>query len=331
MPHPARIVITPGEPAGIGPDITLQLMMQDWPVELVVIADPHLMAARAKLLGRHLKIDTCDLSQAPVPHQAGLLKLFPLALSKPCHPGQLNSQHAAYVIDTLFLAADFCLSNKAQAVTTGPVHKGILNDAGFDFTGHTEFFAKAAHVEKTVMLFVTQHLKVALLTTHLPLSKVAPAITQESLISALTILKNDLVQKFHKRNPKILVCGLNPHAGEGGHLGEEEITIISPVIHSLRKNNWDIEGPFSADTLFVSEGLKQADAVLAMYHDQALPVVKYASFGQAVNVTLGLPFIRTSVDHGVALDKAGSHQADASSLIAACKLGIELASQNSHG
>lgn len=310
----ARIVITPGEPAGIGPDIVIQIAQQSWPAELIVIADPDLLAARARQLGLPL---------------AGKLNIIPIPLTAPCHAGQLNPRNAEYVIKTLGLAAEYCLTHQAQAIVTGPVHKEIINQAGIVFSGHTEFFAAYARAKHTVMLFVVDNLHVALATTHLPLADVPHAITPTRLSQTIETLHQGLKNQFHLANPRILVCGLNPHAGEGGYLGREEIDVIQPVIAHYQQQGWQVSGPFAADTIFTEKYLKSADAILAMYHDQALPVVKYLGFGHAVNVTLGLPFIRTSVDHGTALDVAGSGKADAGSLQAAIGLAISL--QHRHG
>lgn len=320
----SRLLITPGEPAGIGPDITIQIAQQPHSSELVVIADPDLLLQRAKLLGLPLQLVECDLAQAPVLGEPGKLLIIPVKLNAPTQPGQLNPSNAEYVLRTLAIATALCLKQQARAIVTGPVHKGIINQAGLAFTGHTEFFAQHAQVKKTVMLFVVDKLKVALATTHLPLAKVAQAITKESLRQTISLLQQGLQAQFHLSSPRMLVCGLNPHAGENGYLGREEIDIITPVLDEFRAQGYQLTGPLPADTLFTPYHLQQADAVLAMYHDQALPLVKYLGLGHAVNVTLGLPFIRTSVDHGTALDKAGSGQADPGSLRAALKLANEL-------
>lgn len=324
MTEVKRLLITPGEPAGIGPDITLQLAQEDNPAELVVIADPDLLNSRAQQLGLHIKLIECDLASTPVSHQAKTLKIIPEKLIIPAKPGELNSENAPYVIRTLERAATFALHRKASAIVTGPVNKGILNQAGISFSGHTEFFANYCHVPQTVMLFVIDKLKVALATTHLPLANVPKAITASHLRSIITILHQGLKKTFHHSSPRILVCGLNPHAGENGYLGREEIEIISPALDELRQQGMQLEGPLPADTIFTPPFIERADAILAMYHDQALPLVKYAGFGHAVNVTLGLPFIRTSVDHGTAVDIAGSGKSDPGSLIAAVKLAREI-------
>lgn len=320
-----RILITPGEPAGIGPDITIQAAQQAWPVELVAIADPDLFASRAKKLGLALTLTPLDLLQPATPHQPGHLKIIPVPLSGACEPGKLNRKNADYVMRCLSLAADCCFEKNAAAVVTGPVQKNLLNEANIPFTGHTEFFANHFQVTQTIMLFVTNTTKVALVTTHLPLAQVPQAITQTKLLSVIRLLQQELTQKFHLKQPKILVCGLNPHAGEMGHLGREEIEVITPALNQLRAEHINVIGPLPADTIFTEKYLKSSDAILAMYHDQALPAVKQMSFGHAVNVTLGLPIVRTSVDHGTALDVAGSGNADAGSLIAAIQAAIKIA------
>jgi 4-hydroxythreonine-4-phosphate dehydrogenase len=321
---PNRILITPGEPAGIGPDIILQIAQQSWSAELIVIADPTLLQSRAALLQLPLKLIPFDPDVPASINQPGTLKIIPLKLAAPCQAGQLNQANATYVIQTLQMAADYCQQQQVDALVTGPVHKGILNDARMAFTGHTEFFAHHCNVQQPIMLFVTPQTKVALITTHLALSEVPSAITAEKIKNVLRILNHELAKKFKITQPKILVCGLNPHAGEQGHLGREEIEIITPALNELRDEKINLKGPLPADTIFTEEYLKEADAIVAMYHDQALPVVKYMGFGNAVNVTLGLPFIRTSVDHGTALDAAGTLKANPGSLAAALKLAIQL-------
>lgn len=319
-----RILITPGEPAGIGPDIVVQIAQQSWDAELIVVANSELLGDRAKQLNLSLHFIPFD-QHAPVEiHTPGILKIISLPLNCPVQPGHLNIQNAGYVIRSLEIAADHCQQQVAQAVVTAPIHKGIINEAGIVFTGHTEFFAERAKVSQSIMLFVTPQTKVALATTHLPLAEVPRAITQDKLKTILRLFQLELSEKFRLTNPRIFVCGLNPHAGEQGYLGREEVEIISPALQELRKEQINVIGPLPADTIFTDHRLRECDAVLAMYHDQALPVVKYMSFGQAVNVTLGLPYIRTSVDHGVALDVAGTAQADARSLAEAIKLAVHL-------
>ena len=321
-----RLLLTPGEPAGIGPDIVIEIAKRDWPVELIAIADPSLLAERAKTLGYSLQCLPCDLNGVRTAHRKHTLKILPVALASHVIPGQLNRANANYVINTLDKAATLCEEKKAEAIVTGPVHKGIINDATIPFTGHTEFFGKHCKAALTMMLFDTDQIKVALATTHLPLSAVSKAITKDQLQSMLLLMHDELKTKFHLHHPKIIVCGLNPHAGEGGHFGCEEIDIMLPVILALQAKQYDMIGPLPADTAFIEKKSGKADAILAMYHDQALPLIKYISFGHAVNMTLGLPYIRTSVDHGTALDIAGSGQADAQSMEAALQLAIKLTS-----
>lgn len=312
-----RLAITPGEPAGIGPDLVLDIARRDWPHQLVVIASPELMQRRAKALGLEIALLPYDPAQPARPQRAGTLTLCPVALGAPEQAGQLDEANGAYVLATLQRACDGNMSGEFAAVVTGPVHKGIINQAGVSFSGHTEFFAQQAGVPDVVMLLATDGLRVALATTHIPLACVARAITAERLGKVIRILNADLRDKFGIRAPRIYVCGLNPHAGEGGHLGREEIDVIEPALDALRQEGIDLVGPLPADTLFQEKYLKDADAVLTMYHDQGLPVLKYKGFGRSVNITLGLPFIRTSVDHGTALDLAGKGLADSGSLVTA--------------
>ncbi len=319
-----RVVITPGEPAGIGPDLVVQLAQRDWPVELVVCADAGLLTERARQLGLPLTLRDYAPSLPAIAQQAGSLTLLPVALKTAVVPGQLNVENGPYVVDTLARACDGSLNGEFAALITGPVHKGVINDSGTPFTGHTEFFEERSHVNKVVMMLATEELRVALATTHLPIKAVSEAITPALLRDVITILHNDLVQKFGIRQPRILVCGLNPHAGEGGHMGTEEIDTIIPVLDEMRATGMDLRGPLPADTLFQPKYLDNADAVLAMYHDQGLPVLKYQGFGRGVNITLGLPFIRTSVDHGTALELAGQGKADVGSFITALNLAITM-------
>lgn len=311
MNNYCRIALTAGEPAGIGPDLCVQLAQSQQACELVVIADPDLLAQRAKQLGLPLKLELADLSKPANVSIKGTLRYLPITLTESATAGLLNSQNSSYVLQTLQLALDGCMDGRFDAVVTAPVHKGIINDAGFKFSGHTEFFADGAAVKQVVMMLATPTLKVALATTHLPLKMVSSAISQESLTRVIEVIHHGL------SSPRIAVCGLNPHAGEGGHLGSEEIDIISPVIERLSMNGIDLSGPWPADTIFVQDKLQDYDVVLAMYHDQGLPVLKHQGFGRAVNVTLGLPFVRTSVDHGTALDLAGTGKASTTSLQAA--------------
>ena len=319
-----RIAITPGEPAGIGPDLILGLASQSWPVQLVVIADPALLRQRASQLGITVTLQPYDPSSPAEPQTAGTLTVAATPLQGDVIPGQLNVANGPYVLATLARAAQGALSGEFAALVTGPVHKGVINEAGVPFSGHTEFFAEQADREQVVMMLATEGLRVALATTHLPLSAVSSAITPTSLTKTLEILQQDLIQQFGIAKPRIYVCGLNPHAGEGGHMGHEEIEVIEPVLNQLRKQGMDLIGPLPADTLFQEKYLCDADAVLAMYHDQGLPVLKYKGFGRAVNITLGLPFIRTSVDHGTALDLAGSGKAEMGSLLTALNQAIHM-------
>lgn len=313
------IAVTPGEPAGIGPDLVVRLAQEPSDTPMVAIADPDLLAERAQRLGLPLQIHHFESGDAPPPAPSakpGHLAVLPVAVRQPVVPGRLDTTNSPYVLDTLRIACDACLEGTFDALVTGPVHKGVINDAGLPFTGHTEFLAERCGAEP-VMMLATPGLRVALVTTHLPLRDVSAAITREHLTEVIRILHRDLSSRFGIPEPRILVCGLNPHAGEGGHLGREEIEVIEPVLNALRGRGWHLIGPVPADTAFVPDKLAGADAVLAMYHDQGLPVLKHLGFGQAVNITLGLPIIRTSVDHGTALDLAGTGRADLGSLKAA--------------
>ena len=320
----ARIALTAGEPAGIGPDLCVQLAQHQQQCELVVIADPQLLAQRAKQLGLTVNLELVDLNQPATISPRGTLRYLPVELKAPCQPGLLNSQNAHYVLESLQLALDGCLDGQFDAVVTAPVHKAVINDANVTFTGHTEFFADGANVDQVVMMLATSRLRVALATTHLPLNQVSNAITQDSLTAVIEIINTSLKQQFGLKKPRIAVCGLNPHAGEGGHLGTEEIEIIEPVIERLSAQGINLSGPWPADTVFVPEKLQDFDVILAMYHDQGLPVLKHQGFGQAVNITLGLPFIRTSVDHGTALELAGTGKATIGSLQAAIEMAMQM-------
>ncbi|SDS44747.1 4-hydroxythreonine-4-phosphate dehydrogenase [Halopseudomonas sabulinigri] len=308
------LAITAGEPAGIGPDLCIQIAQHPSAAQRVVIADPELLHCRARQLGLPLELLPYDPDAIAAPQAAGQLSILPVPLAAVCQAGQLDARNAAYVLKTLRLAGEGCLSGRFAAVVTAPVHKGIINDAGVPFSGHTEFFAEQTATEQVVMMLACPGLRVALATTHLPLRAVADSITAPLLKRVIRILQADLISKFGIARPRILVCGLNPHAGEDGHLGREELDIIIPALDALRAEGIELIGPLPADTLFTAKHLDQADAVLAMYHDQGLPVLKHKGFGQAVNITLGMPIIRTSVDHGTALDLAGSGLADAGSL-----------------
>ncbi|WP_192457897.1 4-hydroxythreonine-4-phosphate dehydrogenase PdxA [Musicola keenii] len=319
-----RIVVTPGEPAGIGPDLIVMLAQQAWPIELVVCADPELLLSRALQLGLPLTLRDYRPEEAARPQAAGTLTLLPVITTETVIAGQLNVANSRYVVETLARACDGCLNGEFAALITGPVHKGIINDAGVPFSGHTEFFADRSQCARVVMMLATEELRVALATTHLPLKAVSEAITRTSLHEVISILHHDLQRKFGISQPTIYVCGLNPHAGEGGHMGREELDVIIPALDELRQTGIQLVGPLPADTLFQPKYLEHADAVLAMYHDQGLPVLKYQGFGRAVNITLGLPFIRTSVDHGTALELAASGNADPGSFRTALNLAIHM-------
>ncbi len=319
-----RIAITAGEPAGIGPDILVQLAQQAWPAELVAVADPQLLHDRARLLSLPLQLNTFDPSAPPRPSPAGQLGILPVDLAALAQPGRLDPANAPYVLACLDAAVSACLCGDADALVTAPVQKSVINDAGIPFSGHTEYLAAATEVDRVVMMLATGTLRVALATTHLPLADVPAAITPTLLKETLQILHRDLQQKFGLVQPRIAVLGLNPHAGEGGHLGREELDTIVPTLEQLRAEGLQLNGPLPADTAFKPDILAQTDAYFAMYHDQGLPVLKYAGFGSAINITLGLPIIRTSVDHGTALELAGTGKADTGSLACAIELAIEL-------
>ncbi len=320
-----RIALTPGEPAGIGPDVTLAIAQHAWNAELVAICDPQLMRERAKILDLEVEIQVIDSPLGePSPHQPGTLQVYPVSLTVPCKPGQPDPANASYVIYTLHAAVDACLAGRCNAMVTAPVQKSVINEAGIPFSGHTELLAEATDTRSVVMMLASKEMRVALATTHLPLRDVADAINADMLEDTLNILHRDLQSKFGLASPKIAVLGLNPHAGEGGHMGREELDIIIPVLEKLRDAGMQLQGPLPADTAFNPKVLSNCDAVLAMYHDQGLPTLKYTSFGEAVNVTLGLPVIRTSVDHGTALDLAGSGKADTGSLKSALRMAIDM-------
>ncbi len=319
------IALTSGEPAGIGPNLCAMIAQQQWPRPIVVVGDPYTLQARAERLGLRLNLlpvsDKTPREAAP----AGSLYVSPITTAAKVTPGRLDPANAGYVLDTLTHAVDGCLAQRYAAMVTAPVHKGVINDAGIPFTGHTEFLA-ARSGGHPVMMLSCPGLRVALATTHLPLREVADAIDRTTLARVLKVLHDDLCRRFRIAAPRILVCGLNPHAGEGGHLGREEIEIIAPVIEQLNAEGLRLSGPLPADTLFTEPYLRGADAVLALYHDQGLPVLKHKGFGNAVNITLGLPIIRTSVDHGTALDLAAGDRIDPGSLIAAIAQAVELTS-----
>ncbi|WP_191601047.1 4-hydroxythreonine-4-phosphate dehydrogenase PdxA [Marinomonas algicola] len=322
------IAITSGEPAGIGPDIILSGLQKTFMGRLIVLADPDLLEARAKQLGLNANIQVVEDVTTLPKHSGGHIYVQRIPLKKTVTPGVLDVTNAPYVLETLKVAGEGCINGKFDAIVTPPVHKGILCETGVHFSGHTEFFQQLTQSDQVVMMLATPSLRVALATTHLPLRDVADAITQDSLTQVIHALHTELVEKFALANPKILVCGLNPHAGEEGHLGHEEIEIITPTLERLRKEGMDLVGPLPADTLFTPKHLESCDCVLAMYHDQGLPVLKYQGFGNAVNITLGLPIIRTSVDHGTALDLAGSGNANHGSLEVAINYAIDMANNS---
>lgn len=338
------VALTTGEPAGIGPELALMLAATEerLPATLVAVGDPQMLAERAELLGLDIKIEVAvSGSRLPQP-RLGVLPVWPVALRVPSHPGVLEPANGAYVLETLDVAIAACRDGHAGAMVTAPVHKGAIIDGGHTgFTGHTEYLRDTCGVDEVVMMLATDAalhgrvagqprcaLRVALATTHLPLREVADAITATRLERVLRILDGDLRRHFGIDAPRIVVCGLNPHAGEDGHLGREELEIITPTLARLRDQGFDLEGPLPADTLFTPRHLEGADAVLAMYHDQGLPVLKYAGFGRGANITLGLPIVRTSVDHGTALDLAGQGVADPGSLRVAVRLAAEMAQRS---
>ncbi len=316
----APLVITSGEPAGIGPDLCLQLAGQALP--LVVMADRDLLVERAAQLGMAVALQEYVPGMPPA---SGKLNVLHVPLRQPVEAGRLDAANAPYVLDMLRRAVHGCLSGEFAGMVTAPVHKGVINDAGIPFTGHTEFLAEQTATPLVVMMLAGGGMRVALATTHLPLREVPDAITQPLLEAILRILQRDLQQRFGIAQPRILVAGLNPHAGEGGHLGREEIEVMIPVLDKLRAEGCNVSPPLPADTLFAAHRLKECEVVLAMYHDQGLPVLKHASFGEGVNITLGMPIIRTSVDHGTALELAGTGKAHVGSLLEAIKVAVDMA------
>ena len=315
------IAVTAGEPAGIGPELCVMLARRSLPARVVFIADEGLLRERAGAAG----LPDCRLPRWSGSADPSAFSVLHVPLARPAQPGTLDPANSPYVLRTLETAADGCRDGRFDAMATAPVHKAVINDAGIPFTGHTEFLAERLGAPQVVMMLAGGGMRVALATTHLPLQDVAAAITHDGLERILRVLHGDLVARFAIARPRILVAGLNPHAGESGHLGREEIDVIIPVLERLRSEGYTLEGPLPADTLFQPGRLKHCDCVLAMYHDQGLPVLKYASFGGGINITLGLPVIRTSVDHGTALDLAGSGRASCESLLAAVELAAELA------
>jgi len=328
------IAITPGEPAGIGPELTLKLAKHSLNFEIVAIANLEMLKQQAEQLGLDVQFEIFNAKEDLKSHQASTLKVINVTISDPVKPGILNKNNSSYVIKTLNIAVDLVKNKTLDALTTAPVQKSIINDAGISFSGHTEFIADIINGHPVMLLAnetldknTNSYLRVALVTTHLPLSEVAQHITADRITKVIKVLHHDLVQRFGIYKPYIAVCGLNPHAGENGHLGKEENEIIIPTLEKLRQQGMNIEGPLPADTAFTQYKLKGKDAVVAMYHDQGLPIIKHQGFGDVVNVTLGLPIIRTSVDHGTALDIAGQGIADESSLLTAVNLAAKLSNK----
>lgn len=324
-----RIALTSGEPAGIGPDLAIMLARKNMNCEVITIGCPELLQNRANELNLFINIVPFDPKNPRSINLVNTLKVLPVHTAKKVISGKLNPANAPYIIEMLDIAIHGCQSGLFDAVVTAPVQKSILNDAGIHFSGHTEYLAECTGTKRVVMMLATDKLRVALATTHLPLRKVPDAITAPLLEDVIRILHNDLKRYFGLATPRILVSGLNPHAGEGGHLGHEEIDIIAPVIEKLKRDGLNLTGPLPADTLFTNKHLANADAVLAMYHDQGLPVLKFQGFGKAANITLGLPIIRTSVDHGTALDLAGTGNIDSGSLETAIAIAIQMAGKKS--
>ena len=319
-----NLALTPGEPSGVGPDLLIQLAQKEQQQQIIAFADPDMLAERATMLG--LPLNLVEVQDDFVSSTPSELAVVTVKVAMPVEPGVLNQANAPYVLNCLDAAIASCQEGLCQAMVTGPVQKSIINDAGIKFSGHTEYLAEKTKSDTVVMMLATEELRVALATTHVPLRDVPDAISVELLMPIIDVLYQDLQNKFGIKQPTILVSGLNPHAGEGGHLGHEEINVIAPVIRHYREAGRNIVGPLPADTLFTQKHLMSADAVLVMYHDQGLPVLKYQGFGRAANITLGLPIIRTSVDHGTALDIAGTGCADIGSLHAAIKVAVQMAS-----
>jgi 4-hydroxythreonine-4-phosphate dehydrogenase len=319
-----RLALTPGEPAGIGPDLAIKIAQQPHPAQIIAIADPEMLQQRAEQLALPLTLVPFDAERDNPPQSAGELQILPIKMAQQIQPGQPSTANAPYLLETLRRATEGCQCGKFDALVTGPLHKATINQAGIRFTGHTEYLANLCQAEPVMMLALPE-LRVALATTHMPLTEVASHITSRSLERIIRTLQRELTTRFGITHPRTLVCGLNPHAGEDGHLGREEIEIISPLLDRLRKEGMDLTGPLPADTLFTEKSLQQADAVLAMYHDQGLPVLKHRGFGRAVNITLGLPIIRISVDHGTAFELAGTGQANTGSLETALTMATKMA------
>jgi len=328
-----RIAYTIGEPAGIGPDLAIIHAQKRphknlSPHQFVVVADPDILQKRSQQLDLEIKLIEVNLEDEPIPFNPKELGIIPIKQHTPTVTGVLNSDNAQYVLHTLDHAIEGCLKKHYHGMVTGPVQKSVINDAGIPFSGHTEYLANKTHTQQVVMMLATEGLRVALATTHIPVADIAAAIKQDSLSQTIRIIHADLKNKFGLTDPRILVCGLNPHAGEGGHLGMEEIEVITPTLNTLKQEGIHCQGPLPADTLFTPKYLDNADIALAMYHDQGLPVLKYKGFGAAANITLGLPIIRTSVDHGTALDLAGTGNIDLGSLLTALDYALTMNSDN---
>ena len=322
------IAISSGEPAGIGPDICATVAMLPFDARIVFVADPSLIETRARLLGLDLTLREIDDDQNIAEHQQGIMQILPITAAHPSDPGELNLGNSPYVLKTIDTAVDLCNTKKCDAMVTAPVQKSAINQAGIRFTGHTERIAEKTGSNHPVMMLTNSQFRVCLATTHMPLARVPENITQENLCRTAEIIHSDMQKLFGIKQPRIAVCGLNPHAGESGHLGTEEQETIKPAIAKMQNAGIAVTGPIPADTAFTSRSLGACDVVLAMYHDQGLPVIKHSGFGKIVNITLGLPIVRTSVDHGTALDLAGTGNADHSSLRAAINMAIALSKQS---
>ena len=323
----SRLALTPGEPAGVGPELALAMAQWDWPGEIVLLGDTDLLLERSRVLETPVEIQHWDRRAPAQANRIGQVKVAPIPVAAPVEPGRPSPANAGYVMETLQRAVGGCVEGLFHAMVTGPVHKSVISESGVAFTGHTEFLAEQTGWGTPVMMLVADSLRVALLTTHLPLREVADQVTPQRLESACRVLHRDLQHRFGLESPRICVLGLNPHAGESGHLGSEERTIMEPAIQRLREEGMRVSGPMPADTAFLPRVRDQVDVFLAMYHDQGLPVLKAAGFGRAVNVTLGLPIVRTSVDHGTALDLAATGKADPGSLREAVHLAFAMADQ----
>jgi 4-hydroxythreonine-4-phosphate dehydrogenase len=323
--HAPLIVVSSGEPAGIGPDISLALASRRFAARVAVLADPGLLQTRARLLGSRVELRACAEPGDVAAHEPGRLQVLPVALAASVEPGKLDTRNAAYVLSMLRRGTELCVAGIAQALVTAPVQKSVITQSGVAFSGHTELLAELTGAPQPVMLLAGKNLRVALATTHLPLRAVAAALDRAKLEGLIRIVHRDLQRRFRIARPRVLVLGLNPHAGESGTIGTEEQTVIEPAVRALAAEGLDVVGPVSADTAFTPESLARCDVVVAMYHDQGLPVLKALSFGEIVNVTLGLPIVRTSVDHGTALTLAGTGRARPDSLFAAVELALTLA------